>query len=531
MTIKFDVIIVGSGPAGVSSAFPLLKRGLSVLMVDGGNLPENQPPNLNFLSWRSTDQNQSSLMIGKNFYSLRPGVGGSPKMRVPGLEYVFKDFTDFNRLTNQGYATIGSLAAGGLSNAWGSGVACLSDVELTSFPFPSNEMKKSYESIAKRIGISGQSNDDLKNYHGVDKWAQKPIELDNIHKHLFTSYQKKLSGNLDASFHLGRTRLATLSEDLDDRKACSLSGNCLWGCFNKSIYSSFDEIAKLKQYKNFKYAPGFRVQTVGSNHGFTFVEGAYLDNRGHERIESKKIFLAAGTIASTALVLKALNSFKEVPILSCPTAAFMIWVPRFLGKPREVGFGSGQLAFRLRLGGDKFAAYGATFSTLGIPVSEFLGKVPMKAPFGLMMLRNLLSSCVVGNLFLPGHLGGGKIQLTEKKGLVARYEPNALAMDLAHEAKSILAKSYRKIGGVLLPGSFTIGNPGGDIHYAGTMPMRLNPSLGETNGNGELKGLSGVHVVDGASLPILTEKPHTFTIMANADRIARNVAFELVSGE
>ena len=150
----------------------------------------------------------------------------------------------------------------------------------------------------------------------------------------------------------------------------------------------------------------------------------------------------------------------------------------------------------------------------------------MKAPYGLTMLRNLLSSCIVGNLFLPGHLGGGKIQLNQKGALIARNEPNSKVMDLVLESKSILAKGYRKIGGVLLPGSFTIGNPGGDIHYAGTMPMRVNPALGESDRNGELMGLPGVHVVDGASLSSLTEKPHTFTIMANADRIARCVVDE-----
>ena len=526
LKVKFDVIIVGSGPAGISSAHPLIKAGLSVLMVDGGNLPAHQPPELDFISWRSTDQNQSNLMIGKNFYSLRPGVAGSPKLRVPGLEYVFKDYLDFNRIINDGYATVGSLAAGGLSNAWGSGVACLSDAELSRYPFPSSQIKRSYETIANRIGVSGLSNDDLQSYHGVDQWAQKPIELDYIHRYLFSKYQERLSGNSDSLFHLGRTRLATLSEDLGDRRACSLSGNCLWGCVNKSIYSASDEIAALKLHKNFKYLSGFRVLGIGIQHGSSFIEGVYLSGNIHERFEAKKIFLAAGTIASSALAFKALNFFKEVSVLSCPTAAFMIWVPRFLGKQRETGFGSGQLAFRLKLSANNFYAYGATFSTLGIPVSEFLSKVPMKAPYGLTMLRNLLSSCIVGNLFLPGHLGGGKIQLNQKGALIARNEPNSKVMDLVLESKSILAKGYRKIGGVLLPGSFTIGNPGGDIHYAGTMPMRVNPALGESDRNGELMGLPGVHVVDGASLSSLTEKPHTFTIMANADRIARCVVDE-----
>jgi choline dehydrogenase-like flavoprotein len=40
-----------------------------------------------------------------------------------------------------------------------------------------------------------------------------------------------------------------------------------------------------------------------------------------------------------------------------------------------------------------------------------------------------------------------------------------------------------------------------------------------TTPNGELYSMKGVYVVDGACLPSLTEKSHTLTIMANADRI------------
>jgi choline dehydrogenase-like flavoprotein len=77
---------------------------------------------------------------------------------------------------------------------------------------------------------------------------------------------------------------------------------------------------------------------------------------------------------------------------------------------------------------------------------------------------------------------------------------------------------------VLLPGSFTVGRPGGDIHYSGTFPMRKSPSLGETSQLGEVKELEGIFVVDGACLPTLSEKSHTLTIMANADRIGKQIA-------
>ncbi len=54
--------------------------------------------------------------------------------------------------------------------------------------------------------------------------------------------------------------------------------------------------------------------------------------------------------------------------------------------------------------------------------------------------------------------------------------------------------------------------------------MREKPVLGETSSSGEVKGLEGVYIVDGACLPSLPAKSHTLTIMANADRIGRRLA-------
>ena len=58
MSVDFDIIIVGSGPAGISAAFPLVESGLNVLMVDGGKqsivpLLEND-----YLSTRTSDSEQ-----------------------------------------------------------------------------------------------------------------------------------------------------------------------------------------------------------------------------------------------------------------------------------------------------------------------------------------------------------------------------------------------------------------------------------------------------------------------------------------
>jgi thioredoxin reductase len=123
MSPEFDVIIVGSGPAGVSVAFPLVEAGLKVLMVEGGREARIPPPSRPFLTERSSNTEQWKWMLGENFHALRKMEAVSPKLRVPTHGYVFDDFIDSNRIKVDNFVAIGSLAKGGLSNAWGCGVA------------------------------------------------------------------------------------------------------------------------------------------------------------------------------------------------------------------------------------------------------------------------------------------------------------------------------------------------------------------------------------------------------------------------
>ena len=69
---------------------------------------------------------------------------------------------------------------------------------------------------------------------------------------------------------------------------------------------------------------------------------------------------------------------------------------------------------------------------------------------------------------------------------------------------------------------------GAGLHYAGTLPMRVNPARYQTDSQGRLFETNNVYIVDGACISRLPAKNLTFTIMANALRIGRHLAAELV---
>ncbi|MBF0293223.1 MAG: GMC family oxidoreductase [Nitrospinae bacterium] len=528
MTPDFDVIVVGSGMAGVSTASPLVEAGLRVLMLDGGKRPDIQPPEVDFLTARANDTDQWKWMVGENFHALKMRDAVSPKLRAPTQSYAFEGFDSWNKIEGDGFITIGSLATGGLSNAWGCGVSRYSDREMAAFPFPSSGLDFSYAKVSKRIGISGKSDDDMSGFFGLDEYSQPPIQMDALHTRLFQRYAHKRDRLISHGFRMGRSRTAALSEDISDRKACNLSCNCLWGCRRHSLYSAVEDLPGLRKHENFKELSGFVVDGLTRHDGNWRIEGQNVSDNGRKTITANKIVLAAGTLATTRIALKALNYNLSVPMLSCPTAAFLLWLPGLLGTPRSPAFGFGQLSFALELQGN-ISGFGSTFSTTGIPLSEFARHVPLRRRYGIDLLRALMSSCVVGNLFLPGHLTAAEVRLRDDDSLIVSGKYKDEVKPLLDEARSKLRRSYWSLGAILLPGSFTVGRLGGDIHYAGTLPMRKSPKAGETSHLGEVEGLKGVYITDGACLPVLPAKSHALTIMANADRIGRSIAQEHIS--
>ncbi len=532
MAQSFDVIVVGSGPAGVSVSYPMVEAGLRVLMVDGGRTRSVSPPSQSYINSRIMDQSQSNWMVGKDFHSLKLDLAASPKLRVPTHKHVFEGFLAENQINGKNFITLGSLAAGGLSEAWGCGVAALDDSELADFPFSPESIRNSYAAVAKRIGISGACDDDLAQYFGLDKWADPPIPLDRLQAKMMAAYRRNGRAINAEGVRLGRSRVAALSRDhrplqLGEayyRFACNLSGNCLWGCSRKSLYTAAFDLERLRTKDNFTYVPGFIVDSLSENEGRSQINGHSSTNREFRKTyAAKKIVLCAGTLATTRLALNQMKAVNSAPLQTCPNAAFLVWRPASLGIPAEPSFGLGQISFSVKFSNES-TGFGSFFSSTGIPISEFVRAMPFKKPYAVQILRRLLTSCVVGNIFLPGKFTEGSVALSRDGALTVRGNYLPEVKTLMHEAKQKLSHTARKLGAVILPFSFTIGQPGGDLHYACSLPMKCTPKLSETDRNGKISGLKNIYAADGSVLPTLSAKSHTLTIMANADRIGRELA-------
>lgn len=512
-----DVLIVGAGPAGTSAALALRACGRRVRLVDAGSARVAWPPAGEALSLRFADREQWRWQLGPGFEALAAPAGNSPKLRVPGFQSIFRGYAAANRIVGEdGFQVVGALAAGGLSNAWGCGVAAFDDASLAPLDGAEREaLRASYARVATRIGISGREDDALAAYLGVDAWADPGVPLDALHAALWRQRDA-----LPRGLRLGRARVAVTTSDRDGRGACDLSGMCLWGCARRATWNAALDAERLAADPGVDFVAGWVAERLRRDGDGWRVEGRGRD--GPQAFHARRVLLAAGTLATTRLALTAVDAPAELAMQSNPMAAFLLAVPRAFGRRHERAFGLAQLSFAIDAPGLP-EGFGNLFSTAGLPVSEFLAHMPLSRAAALPLLRALLPASIVGNVFLPG--AWSRHRLVYRDGHLHVHAGHAPGLDAAMDAvRRHLAAGFRRTGAWMLPGSFVVGTPGADIHYAATLPMRKQPRVHECGTDGQVAGLPGVHAVDGASLPTLPARAHTLSLMANADRIARTLA-------
>jgi choline dehydrogenase-like flavoprotein len=104
--------------------------------------------------------------------------------------------------------------------------------------------------------------------------------------------------------------------------------------------------------------------------------------------------------------------------------------------------------------------------------------------------------------------------------LLLRYEPAADEPERIAGALRDVKRALRALGCIAPPGMAYVRPMGASVHYAGVLPMRRERAPLCTSPLGESYDLSGLYFVDGSTFPFLPAKNLTFTLMANAARIA-----------
>lgn len=493
-----DFIVIGSGPAGVSAAIPLVEAGRRVLMIDAGATPP---------------------VPGERRDPLVPDDGLSPKLRTKAARDLIEPFRRALNASEQDFHALGALGRGGLSRVWGAFVAELDDGDLTGWPIGADALRPSYRAVIERIGISGSADDDMAGFYGQSATVLPAPVIGPTATLLLERYRHSAKQN---EFSLGLARNALLTQPHGERQASDMRLSCLWGSAEGAIYDASHDLARL-QRGSFELRDNATAQRLHKTDA-----GWEVILQNGERLRAPRIVLAAGVLGTLKLVLPLLGSDSgELRLLHSPVLATPLLLPRRLfGDAATRGYTLAQLGFRFRHG-DAPDAYvtGGLYEVAALPPSSFAARLPMGRRAATEIFRALAPALLVATTYFPGTFSDNRVRWRRDGEDIEIYIRGGTAPGfdtLVADVRSRLGRVWRGLGAFMLPGG-AVAKPGTDAHLGGLFPMGAAQPEG-TNTLGELAHAPGLHLVDGSVLPAIPSKPTTLTIMANADRIGRALA-------
>jgi choline dehydrogenase-like flavoprotein len=513
-----DIVVIGSGPAGVSAALPLVEAGRRVVMIDSGR--DTDPPA--DAPWRR--------MLGAHLEALRPDDGLSPKLRTPEARRLLGAFHEHQPIGAEDFLAIGALGRGGLSRIWGAFACELQGDDLQGWPLTPYDLRSSYDAVVARIGVSGSHDDDMAAFYGPSDALQAAPPLGPTAAAMFKRY---CAARPDPQFALGRARNALITENRWRRQSCDFRLGCLWGCERGAIYDSRQDLALLRQHANFELRSATAQRLVRADGGWDVI------TTHGERLHAPRLVVAAGTLGSLRLVAPLLAPATKLRVLNSPVMAVPLLVTaRLGGKLPTEGHSLAHLGFRLACS-EKPGDYvsGAIYETAGLPPASFAARMPFGRRAATEIFRALAPALAVATVYFPGHYSANTVTLRPSpqgdqgdQGDQADEAPQVEVRggvapgfdEVVRTVRQRLTTIWRKLGARPLPG-VALATAGTDAHLGGVFPMGVVAPHG-TNNYGELHAAPRLYLVDGSVLPSIPSKFTTLTIMANADRIGRYLA-------
>ena len=526
------VVVVGSGASGVHFALGVLRKGYRVVMLDVGHRkPEPVRPADTFQDLKRNLDDPAAYFLGSRYESLiLPDYNAEYYGFPPSKTYVFQPRSEF-RYDALGFSPLVSFAAGGLAEAWTGGCYPFNDAELRAFPFGYRELGPFYGEVARRIGMSG-TDDDLAAFLPLHDGLLEPLQLDDHSALLLRKYgERRAYLNEKLRWFAGRARLATLTRDLNGRKACSYSGRCLWGCASEALYTPSITLRECRADPNFEYLEGwyadhFRFDSGGRVRGIVARDG-----RGEEReFPAPRLALAAGTLSSAKIFLESIyRDSGEVLQLRGLMDNRQVLMPfvnlRMAGRPFNPNtYQYHQLAIGLEREQPADYVHGLVTTLKTALIHPVVQTLPVDLGTAVSLFRKIHGALGLVNInFSDDRRDENYVTLeagAKARPLVIRYRPADGEPARLKQVARTFRKALWKLGCVA-PAPLTHVRPmGASVHYAGTLPMRRDPAPLTCSPECRSHDFENLYFVDGTTFPFLPAKNLTFTLMANAARVA-----------
>jgi choline dehydrogenase-like flavoprotein len=543
--VSAPIVVVGSGPSGVHAALTLLEAGHQVTLVDVGHpRPEPVGPDLDLNGLKGGLADPITYFLGSEWEALvLPGEeDGEYYGFPPSKQYVFAG-PPTPPFRGEGFEPLASFAQGGLAEAWTGGCYPFDADEIADWPVAFEDLRAAYGRVACRIGVSGRDDDDLAVHFPSHDGLQPPLTLDGHGEALLATYEANRARIQRDGCRLGRSRSAVLSRAFEGRRACHESGRCQWGCPTDALYTPVVTLRACRAHQRFSYAAGFCVDhlRIEGSGRVREVVARNVRSGSEEGFAASAVVLAAGALGTAKILLDSVRKDGgEVPELGGLMDNRQVMAPFVnllrIGRAFEPArYQYHQLAIGYDPGGPRDYVHGLVTTLTTALVHPIVQSLPFSMATSLGIFRSLHGALGLLNVnFADWRRDTNRVGLEDDGAggtrLRIQYAPEPGEPERVRHAMRTLRRMLRRMG-CFAPPFMTRPRPmGASVHYAGLVPMSEDGGPWTATPEGRCRAFENVWLADGIGFPSLPAKNLTFTLMANATRIADHLGEQLRDG-
>lgn len=505
-------IIIGSGPAALAATMARLNKGHGVLVLDvGQTLDENKARLHKELAASEPETWPDSLTEAyrARHFAIPDGISRY------GSQYALRRMSDLVEADHPFIQLQSSHAFGGLSNVWGSAVLPWPVEDLSGWPITAADLAPHYRAMSDILPIAGRpapyddilAAPDAAPSHALPETRQEA----ELVRRLLAAEDR----HGEARFWSGPARRAVAPN-------CRSCGFCLYGCPYELIFSTAAPFRRLQSEGRIAYRRAEAVRVAEEEDGVT------VQTADGETVTGARVFVAAGVL-ETARILFESNADLAArgAELKDSSHIFTTFLHRWpAGKPDKDRLHTLSIAFVefLDPAVSPHLVHNQIYGWNDFYVFEMTRQYARGISQVSPLFRPLARRVLVAQTFLHSdHCA--RIHLSPKPGdpdrkLSARLVPSDDHHPIFARARKTLKRYLRRAGLIPVGVGGRTGAHGSSFHTGGTFPMSRAPGLGETDKLGRPEGSTRIHLVDSSVMPAIPATTITYSVMANAHRIA-----------
>jgi choline dehydrogenase-like flavoprotein len=520
-------IVIGSGPAGVSTAMALIAQGREVTLLDVGEqlAPEHTALRSRLGGTEPADWSDSDVASAMGTTE----SDASGIMRPFGSDHHFRDPV---ALFGPGgppedIALRASFAAGGLSNGWGASVLPYRAEDLEDWPISTEDLAPHYAAVREFMPIAARPDDLAALFPALGIAEDSGLPLSAQARTLLERLEGRRGRLGEAGIHFGQARVAVAGHE------CRRCRMCLHGCPYQLIFNAASVLESLIGREGFTYRRGCYVTHFEEGAESVRVGVRDLSGAGALEFSGDRLFVGCGVLPTAKLMLRSLGRYDEAIPLKDSQHFYLPMLHAWWPRPdpaREALHTLTQIFLEIidpEI--DQRTVHVQLYSHNDFYASDMRERFGVFSGLAAPLIAQLSRRLIVAQGFLHSDVSA-QMQISlagsgENVGLRLTREEHPDTAETVRRIRRRLATSLRSAGLLALEPLTRLGAVGSSFHCGGSFPMRAQPTGLEADVLGRPAGLRRVHIVDASVFPSIPATTITLSVMANAHRIATQSVF------